>query len=160
MTVQVVSMKYTGQQIIADVGEVYQDKESKEEGARPLCLSFTEPYLLVMEDASEEGYNLRFEKWHPFSDETAFKVGFDLVGLIYDPKQAILEAYQQKVQKDAPKIQQTYDPALQPNVPTGYEPDAPTGESPFPEDFVPTEENQVQMFETEEEVNEETAEVV
>ena len=34
MTIQIVSMKYTGQQLIADVGEVYNSKEAKE---RILC---------------------------------------------------------------------------------------------------------------------------
>ncbi len=158
MTIQIATMKYTGQQIIADIGEVYQDKESKEEGARPICLSFTEPYALVMEDTTAEGYNLRFDKWNPFTDETQFHVGFDLVGMIFNPKPAILEAYRQKIQKDAPKPE-GFDPALQPNVPAGFSPIA------VPEGVETPELNpgdEVQMFDVDavQETNEEVTETV
>lgn len=122
MTIQIVSMKYTGQQLIADVGEVYQSEEAKEEGARPLCLTFTNPYLLVVEDETASGYNLRMSKWNPYTDERAFNVGFDLVGMINDPKRAILDAYKLRVNSDAPKEEGeelSFDPTLQPNVPTG-----------------------------------------
>lgn len=121
MTIQIVSMKYTGQHVIADVGEVYQSEEqSKEEGSRPMCLSFTCPYSLVIEDENNEGYNVRFTKWNPFTDEKQYHVGFDLIGMIHAPKQAILEAYKQKVAVDAPKDTQklAVDPSLQPNFNT------------------------------------------
>lgn len=151
MTIQIVSMKYTGQQVIADVGEVYQSEEAKEEGARPLCLTFTDPYLLEIEDETSSGFNLRMSKWNPYTDEKAFNIGFDLIGLINDPKRAILDAYKLRIQSDAPKQEQTlaaFDGMLQPNVPstTSILPELSNEEMEF------TEETVVDLGETNEEV--------
>lgn len=116
-------MKYTGQQLIADVGEVYNSKESKEEGERPICLSFSNPYVLEIETQTENGYNLRISKWNPFTDETSFNVGFDLVGTLHAPKEGIRNAYVERLQADAPQervvfgannVDSAVDPTLAP----------------------------------------------
>jgi len=103
MTIQIVSMKYTGQQLIADVGEVYNSKEAKEEGERPICMSFSNPYVLEIETQTENGYNLRISKWNPFTDETSFNIGFDLIGTLHEPKEGIRNAYVERLQADAPQ---------------------------------------------------------
>ena len=47
MAIQVINMKYSNEQVIAEVGEVYHDKDSKEKGEKPICLEFTDPYTPV-----------------------------------------------------------------------------------------------------------------
>ena len=54
MTIQLVRMKYSNEQVIADVGEVFQNEESKENGDRPLCLQFTNPYTLHIVNETED----------------------------------------------------------------------------------------------------------
>ena len=75
-------MKYSDEQVIADVHEVFASEEAKEKGERPVCLSFQNPYSLHVVNETEGGYNITFKKWNPFSDDTGFNVGFDLVGTI------------------------------------------------------------------------------
>ena len=100
MTIQVCRMKYSDEQVIADVHEVFASEEAKEKGERPVCLSFQNPYSLHVVNETEGGYNITFKKWNPFSDDTGFNVGFDLVGTISNVKKAVVDAYEQKVTID------------------------------------------------------------
>ncbi len=112
MTIQLVRMKYSNEQVIADVGEVFQNEESKENGDRPLCLQFTNPYTLHIVNETEDGYNVTFKKWNPFSDDLAYNIGFDLVGIISNAKPAVQTAYQEKVTVDTtPNEEATKDTA-------------------------------------------------
>jgi hypothetical protein len=154
MTIQIVSMKYTGQQLVADVGEVYTSEEAKEQGERPMCLTFTNPYLLEIEDETASGFNLRMSKWNPYTDEISYNVGFDLVGMIHDPKRAILDAYKARVTNDTPKPAQ-FDPGLQPNVTQEF---TPVGVAPEGTEF--SEETVVNLTPTEEVESEEVAQTV
>ena len=67
MTIQVCRMKYSDEQVIADIGEVYANDEAKENGERPICMSFKNPYSLHIVNESEQGYNITFKKWNPYS---------------------------------------------------------------------------------------------
>ena len=100
MTIQVSRMKYSNEQVIADISEVYQEDDSKEKGERPICLSFGDPYSLHVVDETENGYNVTFKKWNPFSDDQRYNVGFDLIGLISNCKTAVADAYTQRVAID------------------------------------------------------------
>lgn len=93
-------MKYTGQLIITDLANVWENEESKDEGKPPICLSFAKPYVLEIDSLTSEGYNLRMSKWNPYTDEEMFQVAFDLVTTINEPKAAIIEAYENRLKQD------------------------------------------------------------
>ncbi len=107
MTIQVCRMKYSDEQVIADIGEVYANDEAKENGERPICMSFKNPYSLCIVNESEQGYNITFKKWNPYSDDGQYHVGFDLIGLISNCKPAVVEAYEQKVTVDTTPVEET-----------------------------------------------------
>lgn len=93
-------MKYSDEQVIADIHEVFASEEAKEQGERPVCLSFQNPYSLHILNETEDGYNVTFKKWNPFSDDGQYNVGFDLVGIISNVKSAVVDAYSKKVTLD------------------------------------------------------------
>ena len=101
MTIQVVNMKYTGQLIITDLANVWENEEAKNERKPPVCFSFAKPYVLEIDSLTDEGYNLRMSKWNPYTDEAMFQVGFDLVTTISEPKAAIIEAYNNRLSQDS-----------------------------------------------------------
>ena len=107
MTIQVCRMKYSDEQVIADIGEVYANDEAKENGERPISMSFKNPYSLHIVNESEQGYNITFKKWNPYSDDGTYHVGFDLIGLISNGKPAVVEAYEQKVTVDTTPVENT-----------------------------------------------------
>ena len=107
MTIQVCRMKYSDEQVIADIGEVYANDEAKEKGERPICMSFRNPYSLHIVNETEGGYNVTFKKWNPYSDDGTYHVGFDLIGLISNCKPAVVEAYEQKVTVDTTPVENT-----------------------------------------------------
>ena len=107
MTIQVSRMKYSNEQVIADISEVFQTDDAKENGERPICLSFKDPYSLHVVDETESGYNVTFKKWNPFSDDERYNVGFDLIGLISNCKPAVVDAYTQRVAIDTKPQQET-----------------------------------------------------
>ena len=107
MTIQLVRMKYSDETVIADVGEVFQNEEAKEKGERPLCLQFINPYTLHVVNETEDGYNVAFKKWNPFSDDKEYNVGFDLIGIISNVKPAVAVAYNEKVAVDTTPNEET-----------------------------------------------------
>ena len=107
MTIQVINMKYSNEQVICDVGEVFHDQESKEKGEKPICLNFADPYTLHVVNETEDGYNINFKKWNPFTDDRSFNVGFDLIGIISSAKPAVQTAYEQKILADSQPIEET-----------------------------------------------------
>tara|TARA_X000000368_G_C22874896_1_gene642593 strand:+ start:251 stop:598 length:348 start_codon:yes stop_codon:yes gene_type:complete len=106
MAIQVINMKYSNEQVIAEVGEVYHDEKSKENGEKPICLAFTDPYTLHVVNETEEGYNINFKKWNPFTDDRQFNVGFDLIGIISGAKTAVQNAYEQKILADSQPLEE------------------------------------------------------
>jgi len=78
----------TGQQIITKLSEL-RTKEDE-----PFCFVFEVPLVLsITADSTESDIKIGFSQWMPFSSSVAFRVPFDHVVTISDPKEGIITKY-------------------------------------------------------------------
>jgi hypothetical protein len=87
--VKIVMLK-NGQHIITKINEMFA--EGKEES---ICFLFTAPLIITYKPSSKEGeeFELSFTLWSPFSKSVEFRVPFNEVISIGDPKDDVLENY-------------------------------------------------------------------
>lgn len=84
--VKIVMLK-NGHHIITKINELYL--EEKEE---PFCFLLTAP-LIITYKSKEEELELSFTLWSPFSKSVEYRIPFDYVVSMGEPKDDILEKY-------------------------------------------------------------------
>jgi hypothetical protein len=82
----------TGQQVICDLKEVFNDSEESPSG---ICLMMKHPYCLDL----YEDEKVRFSKWCPYSIDTEFKIPYNSVIAIGKSDPNLEEAFLNKIEE-------------------------------------------------------------
>ena len=77
-----------GQQVICALTELYEDNGGDPEV--PLCFLFEVPMVITF---GSEALQIKLSPWSPFSKSYAFRVPFDFVITISEPKDEIKQRY-------------------------------------------------------------------
>jgi len=77
-----------GHHIISKINELYV--EGRED---PICFLLTAPLIITYKSPNEGELELSFTLWSPFSKSVEFRIPFDHVLSVGEPKEDILEKY-------------------------------------------------------------------
>lgn len=84
-----VVMCRNGHHIISKINELYPAQGDSE----PICFLLTAPLVITYKTTDDSELELSFTLWSPFSKSVEFRIPFDYVVSIGDPKDDILEKY-------------------------------------------------------------------
>lgn len=102
MAISILHLK-TGEHIICKVSEVVDDQGT------PVCFEIEMPSTLVYEnpmDPDPLNPKINFFQWNPFSKSTSFRINFDQVVSIGEPKDSIYDTYIELIQPYYPLLSQ------------------------------------------------------
>ncbi len=110
--IKIVQLK-DGSHIICKITELTSDD------GKPLCFLIEVPMILsYANEGSEDDVKIKYSQWSPFSKSLEFRIPFDQVITIGEPKTAVLEKYVEIVQPFYPILDSEHPPAAENNTHT------------------------------------------
>jgi hypothetical protein len=102
--IKIVMLK-NGHHIITKINELFV--EGKEE---PFCFLFTAPLVITYKSTDNQELELSFTLWSPFSKSVEFRIPFDHVVSMGEPKDDILEKYMEIAGPLFEKLEEVNEP--------------------------------------------------